>query len=713
MSAAVHLHPVDRVVDKLRDMGCQPKQSRPGQWNARCPNPNGHKNGDKNPSLSIGTGPDGKALIHCNTGCRLPDIARALDLGLFDLFPDKPQATIGEGRRIVATYDYYDEGGVLVFQVVRYRPKDFRQRKPLDNGSWVWSVADIAERPLYMLPQVRRAVETGKRVYMCEGEKDAEALQWHVTGAATCNSGGSEKWRDEYARQLEGATRITLMQDADAPGLRHVKTFAAKLLLAGFLRVDVLAPPSPHKDVAQALGAGKTLDQFVKVWDQDGDRSWLTIADDADLADPDSDDAHDGELETQEEDDWQPIDLAFIARQIIDGTYKPTMPTIMEVEGALPLFYRERVNLLFGESGGGKTWIALAALAETVRKGERALMIDYEDNPNGIAERLVALGVTLEQMQLIDYINPTRSMSSGWDAMADTPRIYALVVLDSTGEAMAAGGVNSNDDGEVAQWFAIVKRFLRLPGKPAVITLDHVPKNQEGQLLFSIGSQRKRAAITGASYRVDTLKEPAKGKDGKLKLTVAKDRPGNRPKSSVACHIDLISVDGKLEIKAMLEGPSVSADGTFRPTVLMERVSRWLEDHPNATAREVRDGVTGKTVVVTQALAVLVSEGRVSVSAGAKGAQLHHVATPYREAFDTPNSNPGSLVPSGSPWLPGTTDNPSLSGSPVPPLTRGTGNHTESPPENRLNVDSVVPDDSTGSHADSVVPSAREPWDEF
>jgi len=32
---------------------------------------------------------------------------------------------------IAATYDYKDEKGVLLFQVVRYQPKAFRQRRPI------------------------------------------------------------------------------------------------------------------------------------------------------------------------------------------------------------------------------------------------------------------------------------------------------------------------------------------------------------------------------------------------------------------------------------------------------------------------------------------------------------------------------------------------------------------------------------------------------
>jgi hypothetical protein len=51
--------------------------------------------------------------------------------------------------KIVATYDYVDESGVLLFQVVRFKPKDFRQRRPgLKNGKkWAWNL-DNTPRPL-------------------------------------------------------------------------------------------------------------------------------------------------------------------------------------------------------------------------------------------------------------------------------------------------------------------------------------------------------------------------------------------------------------------------------------------------------------------------------------------------------------------------------------------------------------------------------------
>ncbi len=95
-------------------------------WTARCP-----AHDDRRHSLSIGTGEGGKWLLHCHRGCSLDAILAAVNLEHSDLFPDKEQKT---NSRIVATYDYRDPAGLLLYQVVRMEPKDFRQRRPDGNG---------------------------------------------------------------------------------------------------------------------------------------------------------------------------------------------------------------------------------------------------------------------------------------------------------------------------------------------------------------------------------------------------------------------------------------------------------------------------------------------------------------------------------------------------------------------------------------------------
>src|SRR4029453_16917934 len=86
---------------------------------------------------------------------------------------------------IVAEYDYLDETGKLLFQVVRFEPKDFRQRRSDGNGGWIWSLGNT-RRVLYRLPDIIAAVEGGETIHLVEGEKDVDTLSAHRL-TATCN----------------------------------------------------------------------------------------------------------------------------------------------------------------------------------------------------------------------------------------------------------------------------------------------------------------------------------------------------------------------------------------------------------------------------------------------------------------------------------------------------------------------------------------------
>ena len=92
-------------------------------YKALCP-----LHGDTNPSLSLKSGDDGRVLMHCHAGCRTDLVLEVVGLSYKDLMAD--------AKTIVATYDYRDPDGNLLHQVVRYWPKDFRQRAP-DWGRWM------------------------------------------------------------------------------------------------------------------------------------------------------------------------------------------------------------------------------------------------------------------------------------------------------------------------------------------------------------------------------------------------------------------------------------------------------------------------------------------------------------------------------------------------------------------------------------------------
>src|SRR5262245_46134597 len=95
-------------------------------WMARCP-----AHDDRKASLSIGPGDTGKILLHCHAGCALDDILAAAHLEHTDLFPDETRSRSATSSKpsIVATYSYTDEDGRHLYDVVRFEPKDFRQRR--------------------------------------------------------------------------------------------------------------------------------------------------------------------------------------------------------------------------------------------------------------------------------------------------------------------------------------------------------------------------------------------------------------------------------------------------------------------------------------------------------------------------------------------------------------------------------------------------------
>lgn len=173
MSSAVVSSAVSRVLERLEQV------RRVGKgWQARCP---AHE--DRKPSLSVDQGQDGCVLLKCHAGCSVEAVVKAMGLRLSDLFPPpvatQSVGTRGDGRgsalgRIVAHYDYRDEKGQLLFQVVRYLPKTFRQRRPAGAGGWRWGLGDVRRVP-YRLPQLL-AAPAEETVFVVEGEKDADAL---------------------------------------------------------------------------------------------------------------------------------------------------------------------------------------------------------------------------------------------------------------------------------------------------------------------------------------------------------------------------------------------------------------------------------------------------------------------------------------------------------------------------------------------------------
>ncbi|MHA6509509.1 bifunctional DNA primase/polymerase [Tessaracoccus sp. Y1736] len=357
---------------------------------------------------------------------------------------------------------------------------------------------------------------------------------------------------------------------------------------------------------------------------------------------------------------WWPVDVSSVVKALVAGGDPRPVPTVGLLQGVeAALFYRGRVNGVAGESGAGKTWTVLVAAAQEFALGNSVVYIDLEDSLVGIVGRFLEMGVPPYLISRhLAYVSPQERLGETaraalW-ATLDAVR-PSLVVIDSTGEGLSLEGANPNADDEVARWFRMLaRRVAAHQSEPAVVVLDHVPKSDDGGGLWPIGSQRKRAAIDGAQYMQKTVRPFSRGVPGFAKLLCAKDRGGNyRLSQTVAeLHVDPVmdlraddadtaaeAAGASLHVVNLTLLPVGDAGGPtpFRPTLLMERVSRYVQDHPgdaDRTARQIRANVSGKERAVIAAANLLVAEGYMRASLGVRGSTVYTSVRPFTEATD-------------------------------------------------------------------------------
>ncbi len=178
----------------------------------------------------------------------------------------EPATKKNEPSRIVATYDYTDLDGTLLYQAVRYDPKDFRQRRPDGRGGWIWSLGDV-KRVIYNWPRVRLAKDRDpddRFVFLCEGEKDADRLN-SVCGPATTIAGDG-KWTEDCVKALAGYD-VAILEDNDEAGRKRARAAAEALRGHAKSTIIIKLPGLPEKgDVSDWLDADPANNGTALLW---------------------------------------------------------------------------------------------------------------------------------------------------------------------------------------------------------------------------------------------------------------------------------------------------------------------------------------------------------------------------------------------------------------------------------------------------------------
>lgn len=360
---------LDRILSRLERV----KRAGKGH-SARCP-----AHDDRANSLSIADGDRG-LLLKCHAGCEFDEIVGALGIQPSDLFREElSAATRGEKRqggnqgaqkktphsgphkqpekarpKVVATYDYCDEDGALLFQALRLEPKSFRQRRPGDSG-WIWSLGDV-RRVLYRLPQLLSA-DPAEPVLIVEGEKDANRLA-RLGFVATTTPCGAGKWLPEFAESLRGRD-VCILPDNDDPGRKHAQQIRASLVdVAEDVRIVELPDLEPKGDVSDWLDAGNTPAQLRELVRADAEFHGIELLD------------FERESRLEERRRVLRYNVAFL-----DDITRGLLPTDLIVIGA--------------PTGSGKTTMGMLLASLAARKGRRVDYFALEAHKGEIHRRML------------------------------------------------------------------------------------------------------------------------------------------------------------------------------------------------------------------------------------------------------------------------------------------------------------------------------------
>lgn len=247
---------------------------------------------DKNASLSL-TYDEAtqKTLIYCHAGCDTHEILTSVGLAFEDLGTTNKSKE--ENSNIGNIYSYVDENGVLLFEKIRFKNKDFRQRRYID-GKTVWGLSagiytetypgsnnyspkerpgaksiTLQEQPkiLYNLPKLLNAIKNGYPVYIVEGEKDVNSMTKLGLVATTAPSGGgngNKKWLDSYSKYFKGAS-VVILPDNDEAGQSFAKEIKSKLKNYAHATKIITISDKPKGDITDWINEDHDLNDFLDI----------------------------------------------------------------------------------------------------------------------------------------------------------------------------------------------------------------------------------------------------------------------------------------------------------------------------------------------------------------------------------------------------------------------------------------------------------------
>jgi hypothetical protein len=464
--------------------------------------------------------------------------------------PKRTQQTLKPAKYLAHQYDYYDEDGVLRYQVQRFEPKTFRQRRPDDKGGWIYNMNEVEALPYNLVGMLE---QPGAPVFVVEGEKCADRLI-KLGLVATTNHGGSKNWRPELNRYFQGRN-VVVIPDNDQAGQAHADVVVGQLYgVTGALKRLEL-PGVPEKgDVIDWLFKGGTRRELVQ------------LAKDAPIYEDDP-----GVVEP---------DLRPDIFETYDIDYLMNMPPIeWLMEGLLT---KHGFGVIYGAPGIGKSFMSID-WALTIACGlewhgrptkQGAVLYIAAEGVGGLGKRIKAwkahnqvesikdfhvLPQAVKLLETLDLDKLTRTIDHfGVE--------FSLIVIDTVARTLAATGSDENDATQAGLFVEACGAIQRHAGC-AVLAVHHSGKDASR-------GQRGSSAIQGGCDTVLAIS----GADGlvTLKVEKQKDAEGVPPTSYQLTPIALMDESSAVlvptELQAVEKNTEVSRNARFAFDCLAELI---------------------------------------------------------------------------------------------------------------------------------------------
>ena len=293
---------------------------------------------------------------------------------------------------------------------------------------------------------------------------------------------------------------------------------------------------------------------------------------------------------------WEALNLRHLDEQ---PSVEPTLCGLIYLGGTRHAFT--------GPPESAKTIAAHAVALEYIRAGGGVLLVDLEMGPRDTRDRLREMGATDGDLDRLVYVEPETPATP--DTVADLVDRFPveLAIVDAAAGAYNLQGLDDNRRGDVEKFAELMITPLRNRGISSIV-IDHVVKKSGDRGGWAIGSERK-LGFADVSLGFSAVTQFGRGRDGLVRIRTNKDRAGHIQRPTAA-ELVLRSDPVSHAISWEFREPQ-AADGAeeWRPTALMERVSRFLEKQAEAVSRRaIETNVKGKTDYVRQAIDCLVRE---------------------------------------------------------------------------------------------------------